>query len=112
MKSCKVEDFEASIKEFLNKDNVQFIDVREVHEKPKVEGVMVTNIPLSSFLENMDLIDPDKKKAIFCETGIRSKMAVFLLKKHNIQHCYSINEGAFEINNYINESQKSKVNER
>ena len=106
--NCKVEDFEASIKEFLNQDHVQFIDVREVHEQPKVTGVNVTNIPLSSFLENMDLIDRDKKKAIFCETGIRCKMAVFILNKHGIHNCFSINEGALEINNYIKESKKKK----
>ena len=108
---CKVEDFEASIKEFLNEENVQFIDVREVYEQPKIEGIPITNIPLSSFLENLDLICIDKKKAVFCQTGIRCKMAVFLLNKHHIPNCYSINEGASEINSYINKPQKSKINE-
>lgn len=103
---CKVEDFEISIKEIYNKENVQFIDVREVHEQPKVEGIDITNIPLSSFLENIDLIDRDKEKAIFCQTGIRCKMAVFLLNKHSIHNCYSINEGAVEINDYIKELNK------
>ena len=99
---CEVENFEDSIKEFLNQENVQFIDVREVNEQPKVEGIPVTSIPLSSFLEHLDLIDSDKKKAIFCQSGIRSKMAVFILNKHNIHDCYSINEGASEIIEILN----------
>ncbi len=99
---CKVENFKNSIKEFLNKENVQFIDVREINEQPRVEGVPVTSIPLSSFLEHLDLINSDKKKAIFCQSGIRSKMAVFILNKHNIHDCYSINEGASEIIEILN----------
>ncbi|WP_338360091.1 HesA/MoeB/ThiF family protein [Yeosuana marina] len=99
---CKVENFEGSIKEFLNQENVQFIDVREVHEQPKIEGIPITNIPLSSFLEHLNLIDNDKKKAVFCQSGIRCKMAVFILNKHNIQDCYSINEGASEIIEILN----------
>ena len=105
---CRVEDFEASIEEFLNEENVQFIDVREVYEQPKVQGIPVTNIPLSSFLENLDLVSRDKKKAVFCQTGIRCKMAVFILNKHHIPNCYSINEVASEINNYITKSQVTR----
>jgi molybdopterin/thiamine biosynthesis adenylyltransferase/rhodanese-related sulfurtransferase len=110
--SCKVEDFESSIKEFVILDNVQFIDVRESHEQPKVEGVTVTNMPLNSFLEHLDLINSEKKKAVFCESGIRCKMAVFILNKHNIHNCYSIKEGASEINSYIKELQNKGSNER
>lgn len=108
---CMVEDFEVSIKQLLHKENVQFIDVRELNEQPKVEGIPVTSIPLSSFLEHLDLIDVDKKKAVFCQSGIRSKMAVFILNKHNIHNCYSINEGPNEINGYIKELQKQESNE-
>ena len=110
--SCKVEDFESSIKEFVILDNVQFIDVRESHEQPKVEGITVTNMPLNSFLEHLDLINSEKKKAVFCESGIRCKMAVFILNKHNIHNCYSIKEGASEINSYIKELQNKGSNER
>ena len=108
---CEFENFANSIKEFLNQENVQFIDVREVHEQPKVEGIPVTSIPLSSFLEHLDLIDSDKKIAVFCQSGIRSKMAVFILNKHNIHNCYSINEGPNAINGYIKELQKQESNE-
>lgn len=108
---CKVENFEVSIKEIVKTKNVQFIDVRGVHEEPKLEGVPVTSIPLSSFLEHLDAIKSDRKKAIFCQSGIRSKMAVFILNKHNIHNCYSIKEGASEINRYLRELQKLESNE-
>ncbi|WP_100614767.1 HesA/MoeB/ThiF family protein [Confluentibacter citreus] len=91
-----------SIKDFLFKDNVQFIDVREAHEQPKVEGLEITQIPLNQLENNLDSIDLSKQKMIFCQSGIRSKQAVSLLRNSGILNCYSIKEGALEIIDFIN----------
>ena len=108
---CQVDDIEISIKEILNKENIQFIDVREPNEQPKVEGVSVTKIPLSELENQLEKLSIDKEIAIFCQSGVRSKQAVFILKQNNILDCYSIKEGALEINRYIKELHKQVANE-
>jgi len=104
-------DFEVSIKVIINKDNIQFIDVREFYELPKVEGISIKQIPLRELKNHIDKISIDKEKAFFCQSGIRSKQAVSILKQYNIHNCFSIKEGAFEINRYIKGSQKHITNE-
>ncbi|WP_034040093.1 HesA/MoeB/ThiF family protein [Wocania ichthyoenteri] len=103
---CKIEVATVSIEAMLSKKDIQFIDVREAHEHPKVEGLEVTNIPLSQLENNLDKLDSVKKKAIFCQSGIRSKRAVELLKKLDIKNCYSVNEGAVDIIKHIKEQDK------
>jgi len=98
---------EISINEILNENEYQFIDVRELHELPKVERLNVFHIPLHELELNLDQIDLVKKKALFCQMGIRSRMAVSVLKRHHIDHCFSIREGAAEIIASINNSLKN-----
>ena len=108
---CSFEDIEVSIEAFLNKQNVQFIDVRELHEQPKIKNFNVIEIPLSVLENQLDLISLVEEKAIFCQSGIRSKTAVSILKKYHINNCYSIKEGASEIIGYINKSNKNVIHE-
>ena len=108
---CRVEIREVSIKDILKKGNIQFIDVRETNEHPKIKELMVTEIPLSIFEQHIDKISTNKEKALFCHSGIRTKTAISILNKHHIHDCYSIQEGATEINSYIKELQKEKSNE-
>ncbi|MCA0133169.1 HesA/MoeB/ThiF family protein [Winogradskyella alexanderae] len=104
-----VEPVEISIKDLIDDENIQYIDVRELNEKPRVKRLEVTNIPLSDIKNNLDKIEDSKIKALFCQSGIRSKIAFKLLLDYNITNCFSITEGAVEINNYI---QKTSLNER
>lgn len=99
--NCEVAIESVSIKTFLSEENVQFIDVRESHEHPKIENLDVTYIPLSTLENNIDKIDKTKKKAIFCQSGMRSKHALELLQKLDIVNCFSIIEGASEIKNHL-----------
>lgn len=108
---CSSEVIEVSIEEFLNRPNIQFIDVRERHEQPKIINFNVIEIPLSVLENQLDLINRDEEKAVFCQSGIRSKTAVTILKKHQIKNCYSIKEGASEIIGYINKSNKNAIYE-
>ena len=110
--NCEVEIIPISIESLLSEKNIQFIDVRETHEQPKIDDLPVTYIPLSQLEQHLDQIDITKKKAIFCQSGMRSKRAVELLLEHEILNCFSITEGASEIKNKINEHYKVLPNER
>ncbi len=103
---CKTEVLEVLISEVISKKNIQFIDVRELHEQPKVDHLNVTYIPLSELETSLHKIDLSKKKALFCKSGMRSKHAVKVLQGLNINDCFSIPQGANEINNYLKEKHK------
>jgi len=100
--NCETNLSEISIENALLKENVQFIDVRETHEQPKVKVVNPTLIPLSELEQHFDKIDAEKDIIIFCQSGIRSKKAVALLHKNNIHNCYSLKEGALAILEHYN----------
>ncbi|MGE5944729.1 MAG: molybdopterin-synthase adenylyltransferase MoeB [Flavobacteriales bacterium] len=99
---CEIQIDEISIKDALFKDNIQFIDVREAHEQPKINDLKITHIPLKQLENNLNMIDKSKEKVVFCQSGIRSKQAVSLLRNSGISNCYSIKEGALEILSFIN----------
>ncbi|MGB5419847.1 molybdopterin-synthase adenylyltransferase MoeB [Algibacter sp.] len=98
--NCEVHVIEVSINDIISKENIQFIDVRESHELPKVENINATNIPLNHLKDNLHKIDSDKKKVLFCQSGIRSKKAVLILQNAKIKNCFSLKEGALELNNF------------
>ena len=99
--NCEFEIIPISIETILNEENIQFIDVREPHEQPKIENLPVITIPLSQLEHNLEKIDRTKKKVVFCQSGIRSKHAIELLQKLDIQNCFSIAEGASEIKKIV-----------
>ena len=100
--SCETDSINISIKDIISGENIQFIDVRELHEQPRLDHLEVTPIPLSVLEISLDKIDSTKKKVLFCQSGIRSKNAVKLLQELDIDNCFSIIEGASEIKNIIN----------
>lgn len=91
--SCEVEILEISYKDALQKENIQFIDVRELHEQPQLNLQNCIQIPLGSLEQNLNKIDTNKTTILFCQSGIRSKTAIELLQKHNILDCFSLKEG-------------------
>ncbi|TYA78500.1 HesA/MoeB/ThiF family protein [Seonamhaeicola marinus] len=100
--NCETSEL-VSIEHIIAKDNIQLIDVREAHEQPKLEGLHIEYIPLSSLQSNLDKLHNDKEKYFFCQSGIRSKKAIDFLKAQEISNCYSIQEGAIEIQHYLKE---------
>jgi adenylyltransferase/sulfurtransferase len=107
---CQIEVIEVSISEIISEKNIQFIDIRESHEQPKVDHLNITYIPLSELEISLHKIDVSKKKALFCKSGMRSKHAVRVLQGLNINNCFSIPQGASEINNYIKTHHKTISN--
>jgi len=102
--NCEISFNEISVEKALQKKNVQFIDIRETHEQPKVDIVNPIEIPLSELELHLDKIDSEKEKIIFCQSGIRSKKAVALLQKNHINNCYSLKEGALAILEHYNKN--------
>ncbi len=86
-----------SFKDVRFNDKVQFIDVREIHEQPKVELENFIQIPLTILEQNIDKMDLTKTLVVFCQTGVRSLKAVELLNKRNIMDCYSLKEGIYTL---------------
>ncbi len=96
---------EVQASEVFGLKNIQFIDVREAHETPKIESLHPLYIPLGSLEEKVHTLDYNKETIVFCQSGVRSKKAVEILKQqgfHNISH---IKGGAIALFEY----QSSKV---
>lgn len=87
-------NIEISVNELSNYANVQFLDVREVHEQPKVSVEGLINIPLQELESRIKEVLVDETVIVFCQSGIRSKTAVEILRNHNITNSYSLKEGA------------------
>jgi adenylyltransferase/sulfurtransferase len=91
---CESPVAEISVEEAIQLKNSQFIDVRELGEKPSVEMANCIQIPLGKLEQELDQIDSEKNKILFCQTGIRSRKAVEILQKHNQHNCYNLKGGA------------------
>ena len=101
---CKDITPKISLGEINKYDPVQFIDVRNFGEKPKVVCKKVLHIPLSVLEKNLGEISSDKKKVIFCKSGVRSREAVKIMKANNIKNCWLLKEGVFELTNAISKN--------
>ncbi len=94
---CKNEVREISADSALQKDSVQFVDVREPYEKPPLDLCHLIQIPLEQLEQNIDQLNPETDIILICQSGVRSKTAVTLLQEHNIKNCYSLKGGALAL---------------
>ena len=84
----------------LNADEtVQFLDVRDFDEIPKLENPEIIQIPLNDLKAKVHTLDHNKKTLVFCQSGIRSKTAVELLKSQGFQACFQLEENAEALQN-------------
>ncbi|WP_027137341.1 HesA/MoeB/ThiF family protein [Gaetbulibacter saemankumensis] len=109
---CDVTSNRISFKDVIFDHNIQLIDVREEDEQPKMLDYPITNIPLSRLESHLSKLEPNKKHILFCQSGVRSQMAVNRLKELQINSCFSLEEGASELNQYLKENLKIIENER
>jgi adenylyltransferase/sulfurtransferase len=100
--NCSSTSEEISTETMLKMDNIQFIDVREIHEQPHVELQNCLKIPLGQLETNLNRINSKTNNIIFCQTGIRSKTAVQILRQHNFKNCYSLKSGVSAIVEHFN----------
>jgi len=102
---CETTSNEILAEEAFHKNNVQFIDIREKYEQPTISLENYIQIPLSEFENRLKEIDNTKQNFIFCQSGIRSKRAVTLLKANGINNCYSVKGGVMAILEYKNRNE-------
>lgn len=87
--------------EQMENSNVLFLDVRNEEELPKISLPNSIQIPLSELEENLDQLDSDKKILVYCQSGMRSKKAAEILKKHPFLKVQSIAGGALKLEEVI-----------
>jgi adenylyltransferase/sulfurtransferase len=96
--TCEIPAEEIGMDELQSIDNIQFVDVREFNEQPKIKLDNYIQIPLSELKENTNKIDASKTIIAFCQSGIRSKNAIEILKTAGFINCYSLTGGITTLN--------------
>ncbi|MFD2943501.1 molybdopterin-synthase adenylyltransferase MoeB [Flavobacterium notoginsengisoli] len=92
-----------SVLDEINNQNVLFLDVRNIHESPKISLQHQIQIPLMNLEKEIEKLDKNQKIYVFCQSGIRSKIAVELLQKHQFKNAKSIAGGALAMKNILKE---------
>ncbi|MEN9909805.1 MAG: hypothetical protein RLZZ540_2954 [Bacteroidota bacterium] len=87
--------------EQIDNSDVLFLDVRNEEEFPKISLPNSIQIPLSELEENLDQLDSNKTILVYCQSGIRSKKAAAILKKHSFLKVQSIAGGALKLQGII-----------
>lgn len=72
---------------------VQFVDVREAHERMarSIPGTM--HIPLGSLPRHLHRLDPARPVIVHCKSGMRSAAACELLRKMGFREVYNLRGG-------------------
>ncbi|MCD0465759.1 HesA/MoeB/ThiF family protein [Flavobacterium sp. ENC] len=85
----------------IDLEDVLFLDVRNPNELPEIRLKNSIQIPLIELEKEIQNLDRDKTIYIFCQSGIRSKMALEILLKNNFKKVQSIKGGAVVLNQLL-----------
>ncbi|MCD0471614.1 HesA/MoeB/ThiF family protein [Flavobacterium sp. JAS] len=97
---------EVAIEEILNEidnDEVLFLDVRNAEEVPKINFKNGFQISLLHLENEIKKLNPNQTIYVYCQSGIRSKIAVELLQKHQFKNTKSITGGALALMQLVKE---------
>lgn len=90
MKEITVQELKSKMD---NKEDFQFIDVREPHEV-EIAGIGAELIPMGEILGQVDKISRDKPVIIHCRSGARSGTIVQALEtQHGFTNLYNLKGG-------------------
>ena len=90
MKELSVADLKIKMD---RREDFQLIDVREPHEY-EAANIGGKLIPLSTILENQELISREKQVIVHCKGGVRSAAAIFQLEsKFGFTNLYNLKGG-------------------
>lgn len=92
----------------IDNDEILFLDVRNEEELPKINFKNGIQIPLMNLESEIEKLNPNQIIYVYCQSGIRSKIAVELLQKKNYRNVKSIAGGALALNQVVKE-EKIKV---
>ncbi|MEO7976758.1 HesA/MoeB/ThiF family protein [Flavobacterium sp.] len=93
---------EAVLNEMKN-DKIVFLDVRNSDELPKINFKNGMQISLMNLENEIDKLNSNQTIYVFCQSGIRSKMAVELLQNKDFKNIKSISGGALALNQLLKE---------
>jgi molybdopterin/thiamine biosynthesis adenylyltransferase/rhodanese-related sulfurtransferase len=80
--------------EQINNTRVVFLDVRNLDEYPKITIKNSIQLPLDRLEAELNQLDVNVELFVFCQSGIRSKKAVEILRNNNFKNAKSIAGGA------------------
>jgi len=87
----QVEEISASaILNEIDNHEVLFLDVRNEDEVPKMNFKNGIRIPLMNLENEIEKLNPNQTIYVYCQSGIRSKIAVELLQKKEFKNVKSI----------------------
>lgn len=100
----QVEEIAASaILNEIDNHEVLFLDVRNEDEIPKINFKNGIQIPLLHLESELKKLNPNQKIYVFCQSGIRSKIAVELLQKKEFKDVKSIAGGVLAMKQLLKE---------
>lgn len=99
IENCLI-DFQVSLKQLKKEEEIMWVDVREENELPKISFKDLTPIPMSQSHLLYSIKGGNKKIVLFCQTGVRSQIAVQKLRASGSQNCFSLVEGAVILNQW------------
>lgn len=92
---------EVSLSEAFEMPGLQLVDVREPGEQPVLNHPDILHIPLSSLSTKPEGLAKNQTVVFFCQQGLRSIQAVKIGTQQGLDNCFSLKEGAVELNNYL-----------
>ncbi|MEN2401700.1 HesA/MoeB/ThiF family protein [Flavobacterium sp. MC2016-06] len=81
----------------IDNEEILFLDVRNQDELPKITFKNNIQIPLIQLENEIENLDKNKTIYVYCQSGIRSKLAVELLQKNKFDNVKSIAGGALAL---------------
>jgi len=72
---------------------VQFIDVREHHERRTRHIPGTIHVPLGELPRHLHRLDPDRPVIVHCKSGVRSAAACELLQRMGFRQVYNLRGG-------------------
>ena len=96
------------VRKLLSKGKqLQFLDVRERHETPKVVELRGFSIPMSELSIRSSELDHEKPIIVYCQSGLRSQKAIqYLQEKCGFKNLLNLEGG---LNTWINEELKQEL---
>ncbi|MBE8726646.1 HesA/MoeB/ThiF family protein [Flavobacterium hungaricum] len=92
----------------ISSDEVLFLDVRNNDESPKISLKNQIQIPLMNLEREIEKLDKNQVIYVFCQSGIRSKIAVELLQRLQFKNVKGIEGGALAMKKLLKDD-KIKV---
>jgi adenylyltransferase/sulfurtransferase len=90
----------------INNNEVLFLDVRNEEELPKINFKNGIQIPLKNLENEIEKLNSNQMIYVFCQSGIRSKIAVEILQKKEFKKVKNISGGVLAMKELLNEEIK------